>query len=81
MLMRRYPHQFKTITSDNGTEFHDYASVEADTSVKFYFATPYHSWERGTNENFNGLLRQYIPKGMSQSRLRQSDWWRQRHRH
>ena len=70
MLIRRAPSQFKTITSDNGTEFHDYASVEAATGVKFYFATPYHSWERGSNENFNGLLRQYLPKRTSQARHR-----------
>jgi IS30 family transposase len=72
-LIQRCPAKFKTITSDNGTEFHDYASVEATTGVKFYFATPYHSWERGSNENFNGLLRQYIPKGTSQAELTQRD--------
>jgi transposase, IS30 family len=54
----------RTITLDNGTEFHDYDKVEAQCAVKFYFATPYHSWERGTNENTNGLIRQYLPKGM-----------------
>ena len=53
----------RTITLDNGTEFHDYARVEKMHPVKFYFATPYHSWERGTNENTNGLIRQYLPKG------------------
>ena len=61
-LIRRAPTRFKTITADNGTEFHDYESVERSIPVKFYFATPYHSWERGTNENLNGLLRQYLPK-------------------
>ena len=71
MLMRRAPAQFKTITSDNGTEFHDYASVEKATGVAFYFATPYHSWERGSNENFNGLLRQYLPKRTNQAGLTQ----------
>ncbi len=71
MLMRRTPNQFKTITSDNGTEFHDYASVEEAMGVRFYFATPYHSWERGSNENFNGLLRQYLPKRTSQAGLAQ----------
>ena len=54
----------RTITLDNGTEFHDYARVEQQHRVKFYFATPYHSWERGTNKNTNGLIRQYLPKGM-----------------
>ena len=61
-LIRRTPAHFKTITADNGTEFHDYESVERSIPVKFYFSTPYHSWERGTNENLNGLLRQYLPK-------------------
>ena len=71
MLLRRVPEQVKTITADNGTEFHDYESVEEATGVKFYFATPYHSWERGSNENFNGLLRQYLPKRTSQAALTQ----------
>ncbi len=71
MLMRRAPEQFKTITSDNSTEFHDYAAVEKVTGVTFYFATPYHSWERGSNENFNGLLRQYLPKRASQAGITQ----------
>lgn len=71
MLIRRVPAQCKTITSDNGTEFHDYASVEDAMGVKFYFATPYHSWERGCNENFNGLLRQYLPKRTSQAHVTQ----------
>lgn len=53
----------KTITLDNGTEFHGYEEVERRFAVPFYFATPYHSWERGTNENTNGLIRQYLPKG------------------
>jgi IS30 family transposase len=47
VLIRRAPEKFKTMTPDNGTEFHDYESVEEATGVKFYFATPYHSWERG----------------------------------
>jgi IS30 family transposase len=61
-LIRREQASFKTITADNGTEFHDYEAVEHTTGAKFYFATPYHSWERGSNENLNGLLRQYLPK-------------------
>lgn len=55
----------KTLTADNGCEFHGYKSVEAATGIEFYFATPHHSWERGTSENTNGLIRQYLPKGMS----------------
>lgn len=53
----------KTITFDNGTEFHDYARLEQRFAARCYFATPYHSWERGSNENMNGLIRQYLPKG------------------
>jgi IS30 family transposase len=70
-LMRQQGLAFKTITADNGTEFHGYAQIEAMTGVKFYFAKPYHSWERGTNENTNGLLRQYLPKGESMATLTQ----------
>ena len=61
----------RRITLDNGTEFHDYKRVEQASGVKFYFATPYHSWERGTNENTNGLIRQYLPKGSCLRKLTQ----------
>lgn len=61
--VKEHYHQFKTITFDNGTEFHDYQILERSQLVMCYFATPYHSWERGTNENTNGLIRQYLPKG------------------
>ena len=64
-LIRRAPRAFKTLTADNGTEFHDYPALEATTDVRMYFATPYHAWERGSNENLNGLLRQYLPKRTS----------------
>lgn len=68
-------HIFKTITFDNGTEFHDYKKLEKD-GLLCYFATPYHSWERGTNENTNGLIRQYLPKGMCLAHISQAhcDW-------
>ena len=61
-LLRARPELFKTITADNGTEFHGFRDIEKATGVTFYFATPYHSWERGTGENTNGLVRQYLPK-------------------
>ena len=64
-LIRNHRPVFKTITSDNGTEFHDYKKIEQATGVPIYFANPYHSWERGTNENTNGLIRQYLPKRVS----------------
>jgi transposase, IS30 family len=61
----------ETVTADNGTEFHDYRRVERLTGAEFYFARPYHSWERGSNENANGLIRQYLPKGVSMAGLSQ----------
>lgn len=72
VAIREMGRQIKTITLDNGTEFHDYKTVETATGVKFYFATPYHSWERGTNENTNGLIRQYLPKGMCMKNVTQA---------
>ena len=70
-LLRRHPRLFKTVTADNGTEFHNYAQLEKSADVLFYFATPHHSWERGTCENTNGLIRQYAPKGTSMAKLSQ----------
>ena len=61
----------KTITLDNGTEFHGFKEIEHAHGVQIYFATPYHSWERGTNENTNGLIRQYIPKGKDMKSVNQ----------
>lgn len=55
------------------TEFHRYATLEEQVPTRFYFATPHHSWERGTNENTNGLLRQYLPKRESMAHLSQHD--------
>lgn len=52
----------KTITLDNGSEFSDWERLEQKSGMAIYFAYPYHAWERGTNENTNGLLRQYFPK-------------------
>ena len=55
----------KTVTFDNGKEFSNHQDIAKALDCDVYFARPYHSWERGTNENTNGLLRQYFPKGMS----------------
>ena len=52
-----------TMTSDNGKEFAEHQIVAEKSYIDYYFAHPYHSWERGSNENLNGLIRQYIPKG------------------
>jgi transposase, IS30 family len=70
-LMRRRGARFETVTADNGTEFHGYRRIERRTGAVFYFARPYHSWERGSNENANGLIRQYLPKGASMAGLSQ----------
>jgi len=56
-------HAAKTLTVDNGREFYGHKKVTESTSVKIYFADPYASWQRGSNENANGLLRRYFPKG------------------
>ena len=53
---------FKTITSDNGTEFAEHKAIAELTKADFYFAHPYSSWERGLNEHQNGLIRDFFPK-------------------
>jgi IS30 family transposase len=72
-LIQAQRHPVRTITADNGTEFHDYPAIERATGTRFYFATPHHAWERGTNENTNGLIRQYLPKRRSMATLTQQD--------
>ncbi len=52
-----------TITTDDGSEFVEHKAIAEALNTEIYFAHPYSSWERGLNENVNGLLRQYIPKG------------------
>jgi IS30 family transposase len=70
--IKEHEANFKTLTLDNGTEFHGYKELEDRFSVKCYFATPYHSWERGSNENLNGLIRQYLPKGVCMQEVTQT---------
>ena len=55
----------KGITFDNGKEFARHALIASALGVDVVFANPYHSWERGTNENTNGLIRRLLPKGAS----------------
>lgn len=59
----------KTLTRDNGSENKDYDTVQATLGLSVYFAHPYHSWERGSNENCNGLLRRFFPKGTDWSTI------------
>jgi IS30 family transposase len=53
----------RTLTFDNGKEFADHERISDRTNLDIYFARPYHAWERGANESFNGLVRQFFPKG------------------
>ena len=61
-LLKPYKNKVHTITSDNGKEFAGHEKISKKLQADFYFAHPYASWERGTNENTNGLIRQYFPK-------------------
>jgi len=58
-----------SMTADNGKEFAGHKEVSKELCIDYYFAHPYHSWERGSNENLNGLIRQYIPKKTDFSNL------------
>ena len=61
--LKRYQDRVLTLTYDNGREFAYHEHISHDLKAEGFFAHPYHSWERGLNENTNGLIRQYIPKG------------------
>lgn len=62
-----------TMTYDNGTEFSEHEHIGDRTALQVYFAHPYHSWERGTNENTNGLYRQFFPKKVDLDPVSQRD--------
>jgi IS30 family transposase len=70
-ILRQEKHRIRTLTADNGSEFHLYKRLERRLRATIYFALPHHAWERGSNENTNGLLRQYLPKGTNLSTLTQ----------
>jgi IS30 family transposase len=72
-LIRRQQRPVRTITAGNGSEISGFRRIERATGTRFFFATLYHAWERGTNENTNGLIRQYLPKGQSLRALTQRD--------
>jgi IS30 family transposase len=63
----------QTITSDNGKEFTMHQEIAKELEIDYFFAKPYHSWERGANENFNGLVRQYFPKDYDFNKISESD--------
>ena len=68
-LLTPYSGLCETITFDNGGEFAGHQDIAKALGCSVYFAKPYHSWQRGLNENTNGLLRRYFPKGMALGKL------------
>ena len=62
-VMKPYQHTIKSITYDNGCEFSMHEKINKELNIKSYFCKPYHSWEKGTVENINGLIRRFFPKG------------------
>ena len=72
-MLKNKKYMLQTITSDNGKEFAMHEKVAKELNIEFYFAHPYHSWERGSNENLNGLVRQYIPKKSDFSTITEQD--------
>lgn len=71
--LKRLRAVLKTLTVDNGKEFADHKTIARELDAKVYFAHPYSSWERGINENTNGLIRQYFPKGTDFNALDERD--------
>ena len=76
---KHFPAIFKSITFDNGSEFSDSTAMEGDGRISVYYAHPYSSFERGTNENWNGIVRRFIPKGSSFEQLTDKDLQRISH--
>lgn len=72
-LLKPYQKRVHTITSDNGREFAGHEGIAKILKADFYFAHPYSSWERGTNENTNGLIRQYFPKNRDFTTITQKE--------
>ena len=63
----------RSVTFDNGTEFSKYAILAERLRLAIYFADPYSAWQRGSNENLNGLVRQFFPKGTDFSKIQQHE--------
>lgn len=71
--LKLYPEAVLSITADNGSEFAFHEKISQELNLAFYFAHPYSSWERGLNENTNGLVRQYLRKGSSFTEVTDAD--------
>ena len=71
--LQPYKSHVRTITYDNGREFSDHAGMAQDLDAQIYFAHPYASWERGVNENTNGLIRQFFPKGRNLTHVTEAE--------
>ena len=70
VMMKGLPKKLRhTMTPDNGKEFVDFKTIERELGLAVYFANPHSPWERGLNENTNGLLRDWLPKGSDFSKL------------
>ena len=70
--LSRFPKELvKTITCDRGSEFANWANIEKRLGCNVYFADPYCAWQKGSNENSNGLLREFYPKGRNLSKVSQ----------
>lgn len=82
--LRPYKDKINTITADNRKEFTRHKEIAKGLDAEFFFARPYHSWERGANENTKGLIHQHIPKGSDVCKLTDEMFaeteWRQSHR-
>ena len=72
-LLKPHLKKVRTITSDNGKEFAGHKEIASKLKANFYFAHPYSSWKRGTNENTNGLIRQYFPKNWDFTTITQQE--------
>ncbi len=72
-LLRSFAECVHTLTTDNGREFAQHQRIAGELGADCYFAHPYASWERGANENMNGLIRQFFPKKMSFRKIIRKD--------
>lgn len=72
-IKRLQEYYIKSLTVDNGTENRDHEKIAKELKANVYFCHPYHSWEKGTNENTNGLVRRYLPRNTSLENINQQD--------